>query len=81
MQELIPESNDPALVTQLIVDHFIPNGLNTPEAYERATEVFKWEVPQNYFDDGNWNLNWETVPAQVGVLMGHIVKLPEFQLQ
>lgn len=81
VQTLIPESTDPELVTQLIVDHFIPNGLNTPEAYQQAAEVFKWEVPQNYFDDETWNLNWETVPAQVGVLMGHIIKLPEFQLQ
>lgn len=80
VQSLIAESNDPALVAQLIVDHFIPNGLNTPDAYDRATDVFKWEVPQNYFDDGSWNLNWETVPTQVGVLLLHISKLPEFQL-
>lgn len=75
-----PFENDPALVTQIIVDHFIPNGLNTPEAYERAADVFKWEVPQNYYDDGTWNMSWETIPAQVALLLGHIVRLPEFQM-
>ncbi|MEL7426811.1 MAG: DUF1800 domain-containing protein [Bacteroidota bacterium] len=73
-------ANDPALVTQAIVDYLIPNGLSTPEAYEAATDVFKWEVPQNYYDSGEWNLYWETAPAQVGLLMQHISRLPEFQL-
>ncbi|MEL7252396.1 MAG: DUF1800 domain-containing protein, partial [Bacteroidota bacterium] len=73
-------ANDPALVTQAIVDYFIPNGLSTPEAYEAATDVFKWDVPQNYYDSGEWNLYWDTAPAQVGLLMQHISRLPEFQL-
>ena len=73
-------ANDPALVTQAIIDYLIPNGLSTPEAYDAATTVFKWEVPQNYYDDGLWNLSWDTVPAQVGLLMQHISRLPEFQL-
>lgn len=74
------DANDPALVTQAIVDYLVPEGLNTPEAYEAATMVFKWEVPQNYYDSGQWNLYWETVPAQVALLMQHISRLPEFQL-
>ncbi|MEN0003170.1 MAG: DUF1800 domain-containing protein [Bacteroidota bacterium] len=78
--DLSGNSNDPALVTREIIDHFIPNGLNDPMAYARATDVFKWEVPQNYYDDGSWNLGWNTVPAQVGLLLLHIVRLPEIQL-
>ena len=77
---LSDDSNDPAYVAQVIVDHFTPNGLNTPDAYDRAATVLKWEVPQNYYDDGSWNLNWDTVPAQVALLLQHIVRLPEFQL-
>lgn len=73
-------ANDPALVTQAIVDYLVPNGLSTPEAYDAATAVFKWEVPQNYYDNGEWNLFWDTAPAQVGLLMQHISRLPEFQL-
>lgn len=73
-------ANDPEWVTQAIVDFLVPNGLSTPEAYAAATDVFKWEVPQNYYDSGEWNLYWETVPAQVALLMQHVSRLPEYQL-
>lgn len=73
-------SIDPAYVTQVIVDHFLPNGLNTPEEYAAATDVFKWEVPENYYLSGAWNLDWDTAPAQVALLIRHISRLPEYQL-
>jgi uncharacterized protein (DUF1800 family) len=73
-------STDPAYVTQRIIDHLVPNGLNTPDAYDVATEVFKWEVPQNYYDSNLWNLNWDTVPGQVALLLQHLSRLPEYQL-
>ncbi|KAA3624683.1 MAG: DUF1800 domain-containing protein [Bacteroidetes bacterium] len=78
---LAGDATDPAFVTQKIIDHLVPNGLNTPDAYDTATEVFKWEVPQNYYDLELWNLNWETAPAQVALLLQHLSRLPEFQLQ
>ena len=80
VDSIVEESNDPAFVTKEIIDYFIPNGLQTVDAYIEATEVFKWEVPENYYDQGLWNLSWDTVPAQVAVLLGHISKIPEFQL-
>jgi len=73
-------ANDPELVTQNIVDFLLPLGLDTPEAYAAATAVFKWEVPQNYYDTGDWNLYWETAPIQIALLMRHISRLPEFHL-
>lgn len=73
-------TNDPALVTQKIVDYFLPNELHTPEIYERATEVFKVDIPSNYFEDGSWNLNWGTVPWQMTSLLQYLIKIPEFQL-
>lgn len=79
--DIISESNDPYQVTQLVVDHFIPQGLQTVEMYEQATVAFKWEVPENYFATGVWNLTWtDTVPYQMAFLLIHIIKLPEFQL-
>ncbi len=74
-------NNDPAAITQLIVDHLLPNGLQTAMDYTTATDVFKDEVPQNYYDDGTWNLQWTTAHYQVLVLLIHISKLPEFQLK
>ncbi|MEL6698778.1 MAG: DUF1800 domain-containing protein [Bacteroidota bacterium] len=73
-------SNDAAAVTQALVDFFIPRGLQTPEAYERATKVFQGEIPQNYFDDGTWSLDFDGAQWQIFLLMQHIARLPEFQL-
>ena len=74
------ENNDPEEITRMIVDHWLPKGFQTEEEYERATVVFKGEVPQNYFDSGEWNLEWSTVPQQVAVLLYRMVRTPEFQL-
>lgn len=79
-KELTDNSNDVNEIAAVLVDHFIPNGLNQMEAYDRATTVLKWEIPQNYFDDGSWNLDWDTVPVQMAFLLQYIARLPEFQL-
>jgi uncharacterized protein (DUF1800 family) len=79
-RQLSNDSIDPYEVTAALIDHFIPNGLDTQEAYERATIEFKWEIPQNYFDSGEWNLYWNEAPIQVALLLRHISRLPEFQL-
>jgi uncharacterized protein (DUF1800 family) len=73
-------ANDPALVAQNLVEYIVPRALTSPEAYDQATVVLKWEVPQNYYDSGDWNLYWDTVPAQVALCLQHISRLPEFQL-
>ena len=74
--------NDPAFVTELIVDLFIPQGLQTPQDYEKATDAFKWEVPENYFEDGSWNLYWEDniIAGQMYSLLRYITRFPEYQL-
>lgn len=77
---LSDNSNDPEVVTQAIVNYFIPQGLQTLEAYELATDVFKWEIPDFYFDAGLWSLGIEEAKFQVAILISHIARLPEFQL-
>ncbi len=78
---LISETTDPEEATRVIIDHILPNGLQHDEDYLRATQVFKHEIPQNYFDNDLWNLSWDTIPAQVALLLQHVIKLPEYQLQ
>jgi hypothetical protein len=46
-----------------------------------AINIFKGEVPENYFEDGTWSLDDNTVPMQVYDLMRFFVTLPEFQLK
>ena len=79
-KRLTNNSNDPYFITQVLVDHFIPSGLQTPEEYDRAATIFKWEVPENYYENSEWNLDWDFVHAQVGLLLQHIGRQPEFQL-
>ncbi len=79
-RSLSNDAIDPYEVTSAMIDHFIPYGLDNMQAYERATNVFKWEVPQNYYDNGEWNLYWDTASIQVALLLQHIARMPEFQL-
>ena len=80
-RELSNDSNDPEYITQVMVDHFMTKPLYTQNDYVIATDIFKWDVPQNYYDDGTWNLSWSSAPLQCLLLLVHIVKMPEFQLK
>ncbi len=79
-KELSDNSTDPAIVASAIVDHFTPNGFNDPSMYARATVAFKIEIPEGYFENGSWNLDWEEVPYQVASLFLFLTRQPEFQL-
>lgn len=74
-------TNDPAIIAQEIVDRFVPKTLYTTTDYSLATTVFKGDVPQNYYDNLQWNLQWGSVPYQVALLLQHIFRTPEFQLK
>ena len=74
-------SSDPEIVTRSIIHRFVPKALHDTNDYNIATQVFKNNIPQNYFDDGLWDLNWDIVPTQVTQLLLHISKTPEFQLK
>lgn len=74
------DTNDPYFASRRIVDYLIPNGLQDEDVYERAATVFKSPVPENYFEDGSWDMYWESVPAQVGLLLLFLLELPDFQL-
>ncbi|MCF6307755.1 MAG: DUF1800 domain-containing protein [Flavobacteriaceae bacterium] len=80
-KDLTNDSNDPNFITQVLIDHFVSKELHTITDYDVATDIFKWEVPQNYYDDGLWNLDWPDAPYQVFLLLVHIATIPEFQLK
>ncbi len=77
---LARESNDPALISRLLVDHFTPLGFVDEEMYERAATAFKSEIPEGYFTSGSWNLDWDEAPGQVALLLLFLTRQPEFQL-
>ncbi len=74
------DNTDPYLVTMAVVKAVLPKGLQLDSDYENMTATFKMDIPQNYFDENSWNLDWETVPAQMGLLLVKITQQPEFQL-
>lgn len=74
-------SNDPYVVTKSIIDRFVPLELFSSEDYQAATDVFKHNLPENYYTNQIWNLQFDSVPYQVVLLLLHLIKLPEFQLK
>ncbi|HRI27715.1 MAG TPA: DUF1800 domain-containing protein [Chitinophagales bacterium] len=79
-KDLTNDSNDPAVVAAAIADYLLPNGLSDPNMYDTATQVFKADIPENYFQDYSWNLDWTEAPDQISALLAYLVRLPEFQL-
>ena len=80
-KNLSNNSNDPFYITTVIINHFVSKELYTAQDYETATDIFKWEIPQNYYDNGFWNLDWDEAPFQVTILLKHLATIPEFQLK
>lgn len=74
-------SNDPYVVAKSIIDRFVPLELYTTEDYQAATDVLKHNLPENYYTNQIWNLQFDSVPYQVVLLLLHLIKLPEFQLK
>ena len=78
---LTDNSNDPYIIATTIIDYFLSQPLYTESEYDIAVDIFKWNIPQGYYDDGSWNLNWEGADYQVLMLLHHIFRMPEFQLK
>jgi len=77
---LADNSNSPEIIARAFVDYFVPRGLVSEEAYATATDALKWDIPENYYDTGEWTLDWPSASWQVAVLLQHIGRMPEFQL-
>lgn len=73
------EINNPDIVTRKITEHFVGRNISD-EQHETAVLYFKGDIPENYFEDGTWNLHWNEAPFQLGNLIVYLTRLPEFQL-
>lgn len=80
-QALTNSSTDPVVITKTIVDYFLSRPLYTEADYEIAEAIFKWETPENYWEDGIWNWNFDSAAYQTILLIHHIFRMPEFQLK
>jgi hypothetical protein len=80
-RQLSGDTTDTKVVTYAVVNHFMPFEINLPVIYEEAESVLRWELPSNYYDEGNWNLGIDSAPYQVWLLIKYLYTLPEFQLR
>ncbi len=72
---------DPKVIVDKLKDYmFCKYDIKEEERLD-AVNIFKGEIPDNYFEDGTWTLNYESVPSQVYNLMLFFISLPEFQLK
>ncbi|MEO0735147.1 MAG: hypothetical protein AAFZ52_20095, partial [Bacteroidota bacterium] len=75
------ENEDVEIICRDLIEYFIPRGLQFEEVYAEALVTFKGDVPPNYFENGNWTLDYWTVPIQFQALLRFLTQLPEYQLK
>ena len=84
-QELVrgatDETEDVEIICRDLIHYFVPRGLQFAEDYAAALVSFKGEVPQNYFDNGIWTVDYWATPFQLNGLLAFLGRLPEFQLR
>ncbi len=73
------EINDPVIITDALATFFLNQPLE-PRLLETAVQYFKGEIPENYFEEGLWNLYFPEVPYQIANLFFYLTRLPEWQL-
>ncbi len=78
-KHLTNNSKDPAVITEALINFFCGIPLDAIRQ-SAAVENFKVGVPENYFADGSWNLDWDEAPYQVLQLLRYLARQPEFQL-
>jgi len=82
LQDVIQMSNnsdDALYITQLITEHFLRVDIEA-HRIEEALVVFKGIVPENYFEDGTWDLSYPDTEKQIIDLLKHLSNQPEFEL-
>lgn len=80
MALLISESeNDPVEIATSITQHIMGREIDS-DLVDVAILYLKAGIPENYFEDGSWNLYWDEAPDQLLNMIKYLVQLPEYQL-
>lgn len=81
VREVTEEQTEVERVCRDLIYYFLPNGLQFPTDYAAALVSFKGQVPENYFNDGTWTVDYWATPFQLSGLLNYLGGLPEFQLR
>jgi uncharacterized protein (DUF1800 family) len=76
---LTDEINNPEVITQHLSLEILGQKLEE-DLLTNAIDAFKGEIPENYYEDGSWNLHWESAGMQIIHLLNYLARLPEAQL-
>ncbi len=80
MKDVTGNSNDVEFVTKTLVDYFLVEGLYTQSDYDKMLIKFKGDIPENYFEQGLWNLDWDNVQWQFYLMMEEFKMSPDINL-
>lgn len=80
MKDATGNSNDVTFVCKTLVDYFLIEGFYTVSDYDKMLIKFKGDIPQNYFDQGLWNLDWDNVQWQFYLMMEEFKMSPDINL-
>ena len=75
------DEKNPSTIVHKMKDYMFCKFDMKSEEMVDAINVFKGDIPENYYEDGTWTLSFESVPNQVFNLMLFFINLPEYQLK
>ena len=70
---------DPRVITEAFAKHLLDIDLDE-NLIDIGTLYLKAGIPENYFEDGSWNLYWQEAPEQLLNLYRYLIQIPEYQL-
>ncbi len=71
--------SDPQIITAAFAKQVLDVDLDD-NLIDVGVLYLKAGIPENYFDDGSWNLNWQEAPQQLLNLFRYLIQIPEYQL-
>ncbi len=79
VKQICDNSDDAVYITQELAKHFLRTDLEA-DRLDAALIILKGDVPENYFEDGTWHLDYPGADEQCRNLIIHLLKQPEFEL-
>lgn len=75
-------TDDVELVVRALTNYFFSRGITDTVLFSEALGIFKGDsVPENYYQDGTWTLDYPGVSDQLFALLDYVAEIPEFQLK
>ncbi len=78
-QEITSIPNDPVHITTELCRYFLGK-VPSNDILANAVFYFKGDIPENYYEDGSWNILWGSVEMQIVSLCFYLATVPEKQL-